>query len=396
MNRVYLDAATSAPLAPAARGAMVAALEVTGDPLAIHEAGRAAREVLDRARGDIAHAIGAEADEIVFTSGGTGSVALSITGMALGRRGDGNRLVTSAVEHPAVLSAVERLNASGFEVVRIGVDADGRVDLDRFATEIRRPGTTLASIQHANHETGTLQQIGEAARLARAEGVPFHTDAAQTVGHLPIDVDALSVGSLSLSARKFGGPPGVGALYVRRGIDVVATLRGDDREGRRRAGAPNVAAIAGMAAALRSADDGLADEAARAWTLTAALRDELAEAVDGLTVHGHPTHRVPHIVCFSVEGLDPATLAMALDDRGFDVGAGSIVNGRPDVASPVLTAMGVSPRPSFRIGVGRGTSPEQLTSFVETLRRTVADLRRVHGSAAATMSRFRPPEDERG
>jgi cysteine desulfurase len=388
--RSRLDPA-SPPLAVGARDAMIAALEVTGDPISIHASGRAARELTERARAEVARSIGAKPDEIVLASGGTESVALAVTGAALARRHAGGRTVTSDVEHPAVLAAVERAAASPSDVTRVGVDRQGRVDLDRFATEIRRPGTVLASIQHANHETGTLQQIGEAARLARAAGVPFHTDAAQTVGHLPIDVDALGVGMLSLSAHKFGGPPGVGALYVRRGLDVLAMIGGDDREGKRRAGVPSIAAVAGMAAAVSSAIGGLADEAARAWTMTTALRARIA-GFPGLTVHGHATHRVPHIVCFSVAGLDPATLAMTLDDRGFDVGAGSVASGRPDVASPVLTAMGSSSTPSFRIGLGPDTAEADLAAFADALGEIVTDLRLVHGAAIAAMSRFEPPD----
>ena len=388
MNETYLDHASATPLDPVAREALVSALDAFGDPLRVHGNGLAARRLLDEARERIAAAISCQPDEIVFTSGGTEAVALAIWGGVRPIRELGNRVVTTTIEHPAVGGVLHTLEMDGLGSELVGVDGDGQVDLDAFHAAVRRPGTLLASMHHANHEIGTIQRIAEAALACREARVLFHTDACQTVGRLPVDVHALDVDLLSMSAHKFGGPPGVGALYVRRGVPVAAYPCGDDRERRRRSGMENVPGVAAMAAALTARLDDMADRAARQWAVTERIRSGIADRVPAARVYGHPTQRAPHLVAFSVDDLDAEILSMALDDRGFRIAAGSTCSGAPGEASPVLEHLGSPATASFRIGVGPETTDQDVDRLLDTLPALVRELRAVDSVAEAAMTRF--------
>ncbi|MGZ4204982.1 MAG: cysteine desulfurase family protein [Actinomycetota bacterium] len=364
---LYFDNASTTPLHPAAAAAMAeATTDAYADPSRLYGAARRARIALDAARNAVAQTVGARAEELVFTSGGTESCNLAVTAgaraAAAARRPQ--RILATAIEHTAVLHAARALD--GFEVVELPVDETGMVDLDVLRKELEA-GAGLVSIQVANQEIGTLQPLAEAARTAREAGALVHTDACMAVGHMPVDVRALGVDLLSMTAHKAYGPKGIGALWVRRGVRVRPSIVGDDRERGRRAGMENIPAIAGWAAALQARTAEMAAESERLFALTERLRAELPRAVDDLVVHGHPTERLPGLVSFSILYVEGEALLLGLDEKGIAVHSGSSCTSSTQEPSHVLAAIGALTQGSVRVSLGSDTTDEDVDTFLREL-----------------------------
>jgi cysteine desulfurase len=374
---VYLDAASSAPLHPAAREALVAALaDGWADPARLYGAGRRARLLLDGARVAVADCLGARPDEIAFTASGTQSAHLAVLGALAGRRRVGDRFVHSAVEHSCVLHAAERHAAAGGTAVGVPVDRLGRVDDAAFAAAVAAPGTALASLMTANHEVGTIQPVAAAAAACAAAGVPLHVDAAQSVGRTGLP-EGWSV--LSASAHKWGGPPGVGVLAVRAGTRWVSPQPEDERERGRVPGFENVPAIVAAAAALRARVSEMDAEAARLRPLVDRIRQAVPRAVPDVEVVGDPVDRLPHLVTFSCLYVDGEALLQALDRRGFAVSSGSSCTSSTLTPSHVLAAMGVLTHGNVRVSLHRDTTADDVDRFIAALPEVVAELRRTAG-----------------
>ena len=364
--RHYLDHASTSPLRPEARNAMVATLDLVGDPGRIHQEGMTVRVAVEQAREQVAATFGARPREVVFTGSGTEAIATAVAGVA----SRGSHQVLTAVEHSAVRLAVER--AGRMSVVP--VDGRGRVDPERVAAAIR-PETALVHVQAGNHEVGTRQPVAEVVEACADRDVLVHVDAAQANGHDPLDLAALGADLVSLSAHKLGGPAGVGALLVRRGLRLDPLLVGGDQERARRAGLENVAGLAGFAAACAAlADGGLATEADRARRLTDRVLAGVA-GVDGIPIYGDPVDRLPHLVCLGIEGVEPQAVLLGLDAAGIAVHSGSACSSEALEPSPVLEAMGVDAHRSLRVSGGWSTTDADDDAFLDLLPRVVSDLR---------------------
>lgn len=383
--KVYLDHNATTPLHADVLAAMLPYLtERFGNPSSLHAWGQEGRQALEAARRRVAAALGsADKETIVFTGGGTEADNLALIGVALAQQARGRHLVISGVEHHAVLHAAAALGRQGFEITRLPVDEQGILDPDAVRQAIR-PDTVLVSLMHGNNETGVLFPIAAAGRICRERRVTFHCDAVQSFGKLPLDVEALGVDLLSVSAHKLHGPKGVGALYIRRGTKMQPLLHGGAQERSRRAGTENVAGAVGLAAATGLA---LGDQEA-AGKRMADLRDRLEQglmaAVSGVVRNGHPAERLPHTSNLSFLGVEAESLILALDLQGIGVSSGAACSSGALELSHVLTAMGL-PRQraqsAIRFSLGRDTAPEAIDRVLEALPPLVERLRRVHSGA---------------
>ncbi len=377
---IYLDHAATTPLDPEVLAAMRPYLtEQYGNPSSIHRLGRAALDALDGARETVARTLGALPKEIIFTGGGSEADNLAVKGVALAQRraGRGAHVITSAIEHHAVLHAVEWLEAFGFETTVLPVDGDGLVRPEDLRAALR-PDTVLVSIMYANNEIGTVQPVAELGAICREAGVPFHTDAVQAAGALPLDVNALNVDLLTITAHKFYGPKGVGALYVRHGVPLMPLISGGGQERRRRAGTENVAGAVGLAEALRRAEEQRPQYVAHC----AALRDRLVagvlERVPHATLNGHPTQRLPNNANIAFEGVEGESVLLLLDQHGIAASSGSACTSGSLEASHVLQALGIPYERaigSLRFTVGRATTEEEVDTLLEVLPAVIEQLR---------------------
>jgi len=380
LQRFYFDHNATTPVAPEVLAAMAAALDqVYGNASSIHHFGQAARQKLETARREVAALLGCGARELAFTSGGTESDNLAILGAVRGAPGDRKHVVTTAIEHPAVLNTCAQLEREGVEVTYVPVGPGAVVDPEDVRRALR-PETVLVSVMHANNETGTVQPVAEIAAIARGYGVAMHSDGVQAVGKIPVDVAALGVDLYSASAHKIYAPKGTGALYVRRGTRIEPVLYGGHHEGDRRPGTENVpgAAAFGTAAGLAAAH--LAEDGAR----TAALRDRLEQGilarVDHAHVNGAGSARVPNTTNIRFDWIEGEPLVIALDLRGFAVSSGAACSSGAVEPSHVLLAIGLTPeeaRGSVRFSLGRGNTAAQVDALVEAVAEAVAHLRRI-------------------
>ena len=380
MKRIYLDYAATTPVHPEVVKAMLPYFsDAFGNPSSLYSYGLEARQAIEAARNKVAESIGAKNEEIVFTGGGSEADNSAIKGVADANRRKGNHIITSVIEHHAVLVTCKFLEKRGFKVTYLPVDKYGLVDPESVSKAITDK-TILISIMHANNEIGTIQPIGEIGKIARKAKIYFHTDAVQTVGHIPVNVNELKVDMLSFSAHKLYGPKGVGVLYIRKGTKVTSLIHGGEQEQGRRAGTENVPGIVGLGKAIELAGLDIANETARLITLRNVLIKGILEKIEHSHLNGHPAQRLPNNVNVSVDFIEGESTCLNLDLEGICISTGSACSSSDAEPSHVLLAIGLSheqARSSLRFTMGRLTTAEDIERVLEVLPRTVARLRAI-------------------
>lgn len=382
MREIYLDHAATTPIAPEVQTAMLEAMrEAWGNPSSIHLFGRRARDLMDEARVTIAHALGCLDAELFFTSSGTESNNMAIFGSARVAPNHKRHLITTAIEHHAVLHACRRLQEDGWEVTYLPVDSQGMVDPDAVRRALRED-TWLVSVMHANNEIGTIQPIREIACICRERGVRLHCDAVQTFGLLDVKVEDLGVDMLSVSAHKLYGPKGVGALYLRGGVKIAPLLVGGAQERELRAGTENVPGIVGFARAVQLSEQVKQEQVERVGFLREHLRQRLQERLPDMQVNGNPRQSLPSILSVTFRGVSAESLLIALDQRGIAASAGAACSAGSIEPSHVLLAIGMDEQQAMstiRLSIGRWNTLEEIEMAVEVIAEEVKRLQRRAG-----------------
>lgn len=378
MRRIYLDYAATTPTHPEVVKVMLPYFtDAFGNPSGIYSYGQEAKGAVEEARDKVAALIAARDEEIIFTSGGTEADNFAIKGVAYANESKGNHIITSSIEHHAVIETCKFLQRRGFRVTYLPVDGYGLVDPDDVKKAITDK-TILVSVMQANNEMGTIEPIAEIGGIAKEAGIYFHTDAVQTAGHIPVDVNELGVDLLSISAHKLYGPKGVGALYIRKGTKLIPFLHGGEQERRRRASTENVPGIVGFGKAVELAQQEMSQEAKRLAYLRDQLIKGLLERIDHTRLNGHPQKRLPNNVNVSIDFVEGESMLLNLDLEGICASTGSACSSSSLEPSHMLLALGLSPEQahgSLRFSLGKWTSEEEIGRVLEVLPRVVARLR---------------------
>lgn len=377
-NRIYLDHAATTPVSDSVLSVMLPFFnEQYGNASSVYSTGRDARKAVELARRQTAAAIGAENREIIFTCSGSESDNLAVKGAAFAMRDKGNHVITTAIEHPAVLNTCRWLEKQGFEVTYLLPDRDGRITPDAVRNAIRKE-TILISIMTANNEIGTIEPVEDIGMIAREHGITFHTDAVQAVGAISVNVNSFNADLLSLSAHKFNGPKGAGALYIRRGTRIGSLIHGGEQERGLRAGTENVPAIAGMGKAIEEAAEKLSENAYRTIRLRNRLMGGIMSSVSGVKLNGPEEGRLPNNCSFCFDHIDGEALLLRLDLAGIAASSGSACTAGSQEVSHVLRAIGLTEKEakgSLRMTVGYENTEEEIDETIRAVKEIVEDIR---------------------